>query len=106
MKMVKNSLLLVLIMGLSACMTIGSEFPITPIFSIENNKTTRADIEREFGRPWRTGVEDGKNTWTFAHYRYSIFSGTKTRDLLIRYDQHGIVDSYQFNSTYPEDERK
>lgn len=52
-----------------------------------------------FGEPWRTGIEDGKRTWTYAHYRYSLFGPEQTRDLLVRFDDEGNVVSYSYNTT-------
>ncbi len=60
-------------------------------------------MRRRFGAPWRTGLEDGQRTWTYAEYRYSLFGGAQTRDLLIRFDDEGRVASYTFNSTHAED---
>jgi outer membrane protein assembly factor BamE (lipoprotein component of BamABCDE complex) len=87
----------------SACMTVGKEFPVAPVARIEVGKTTRADVERMFGEPWRTGLEDGQRTWTYGHYRYSVFGPAQTRDLVVRFDASGVVVSYTFNSTHPED---
>jgi hypothetical protein len=88
---------------LAGCATVGREFPVAPVGTIIIGETDREEILRMFGEPWRTGVEDGKKTWTFAHYRYSLFGPERVRDLLIRFDQDGKVASYSFNSSYPED---
>ena len=55
-----------------------------------------------FGQPWRTGIEDGLQTWSYGFYRYGV-SDTKTRDLVVRFATDGTVASYTFNSSYPED---
>ena len=56
-----------------------------------------------FGTPWRTGVEDGQRTWTYGHYRYALLGTTRTRDLVVRFDENDVVSSYTYNSTDPED---
>jgi hypothetical protein len=71
--------------------------------SISIGETTRDDVRRAFGTPWRTGLEDGQRTWTYARYRYSILGAAQTRDLVVRFDEQGRVVSYTFNSTYPQD---
>lgn len=96
-------LVLVLTMSITGCITLGREFPVDAVSKIQKGKTTRTEIDQLFGSPWRTGVDDGMRTWTYARYRYSLFGESKTRDLVVRFDDKGIVASYTFNSTYPED---
>jgi hypothetical protein len=86
----------------AGCASVGGEFDARLVPSIEQHRTTRADIERMFGQPWRTGLENGQKTWTYAHYTRSL-GDTLTRDLVIRFDAEGRVASYTFNSNYPED---
>jgi hypothetical protein len=66
---------------------------------------TPGDVERMFGPPWRTGIEDGLATWTYGEYKYSLFGATRTRDLVIRFAPNGVVSSYSFSSDQPEDAR-
>jgi hypothetical protein len=60
-------------------------------------------VRELFGTPWRTGVEDGQPTWTFGHYHYALLGNTRTKDLVVRFDEHDVVASYTFNSTDPKD---
>ena len=87
----------------TGCFTVGSEFPTKPVAEIRMGETTREDIERLFGSPWRVGIEDGQRTWTYGRYRYTVFGASSTRDLVVRFDAAGVVSSYAFNSTHPED---
>jgi outer membrane protein assembly factor BamE (lipoprotein component of BamABCDE complex) len=87
-----------------SCATVGRKFPVDAVSKIKIGETTKEEITSLFGSPWRTGIDDGKKTWTYVHYRYSAFGDSKTRDLVLRFDEHGVVTSYTFNSTYPEDE--
>lgn len=91
------------VVPLGGCLSVGHEFPVDPVRRIEMGETTREDVREWFGEPWRTGVDDGRPTWTYGHYRYSLFSDARTRDLVVRFDDRGRVASYTFNSTYPED---
>lgn len=79
--------------------TMGRPFPIAAVKKIEMGKTTKEDIRRQFGQPWRTGIEDGRRTWTYGQY-----SMTVTRDLVVRFNDKDIVVSYSFSSSAPEDE--
>ncbi len=84
---------------LGSCATVGHEFPTERVSDIKLHGTTRAEIQEMFGPPWRTGIEDGYETWTYGRYRYAIFSDAKTKDLVVRFDDQGIVMSYTFNTT-------
>jgi outer membrane protein assembly factor BamE (lipoprotein component of BamABCDE complex) len=88
-------------LALSGCLTVGREFPTEPVSRIAIGHTTRDDIQRMFGEPWRTGVEDGRRTWTYGRYRYKLFGPAETCDLVVRFDANGNVASYTFNSAPP-----
>jgi hypothetical protein len=94
------ALLAALSLPVSGCMpSMGRPFPVQKVRQIELNKTTQAEIRQMFGDPWRTGLEDGKRTWTYGEYSTSF-----TRDLKILFDDRGVVKSYSFSSSLPEDQ--
>jgi len=93
----------VAVLVMAGCLTVGKTFRVDGVKSIEIGKTTRDEIKKSLGEPWRTGVENGQRTWTYGHYRYSAFGTTMTRDLVVRFDDKDIVVAYNFNSTYAED---
>jgi len=97
------ALLLTLALFGAGCATVGREFPAHSVNNIIIGETDRSEIRRMFGEPWRTGIEDGQKTWTYAHYRYSLFGPEQTSDLLIRFDDEGKVVSYSFNTTEEKD---
>ena len=86
---------------LAGCLTVGRDFPVDKVGEIAIGKTTRDDVHRLFGDPWRTGIEDGRRTWTYGHYRYKLVGTTETRDLVVRFDPNGVVSSYTFNAAPP-----
>ncbi len=88
---------------ISGCATVGAEFPVAPVDEIIIGQTTQSDIQRMFGNPWRTGVDDGDTTWTYGHYKYKLWGRARTRDLVVRFDANGVVSSYTFNTTEHED---
>ena len=85
------------------CMTVGEDFAVGKVTGLQIGKSTREEVKKLFGEPWRTGLEDGTPTWTYGYYKYNVIGASQTRDLVIRFDDHGVVRSYTFNSTYPED---
>ena len=94
-------------LALLGCFTAGQAFPVDPVSRIEIGATTKQDVLETFGAPWRTGLEDGQETWTWGDYRYRWLIGTtRTRDLVVRFDERDVVVSYSFNSSFPEDRRR
>lgn len=89
---------------LFGCASAGKDFNVHMVPQIKLHQTTRTQIEQMFGAPWRTGLEDGKQTWSYGTYKYNL-SDTLSRDLVIRFDPNGTVASYTFNSNYPEDKQ-
>jgi len=73
------------------------------VVAIELDAALCARLRETFGAPWRTGLEDGQETWTWGHYRYALLGTTRTRDLVVRFDERDVVVSYSFNSSFPED---
>lgn len=100
---VVSSFALLLGAAVSACVTVGNAFPVEQVPNIQIGRHTPADIERMFGPPWRTGIEDGETTWQYGDYKRGLFGGTRTRDLVVRFAPNGVVRSYSFNSDQPED---
>jgi hypothetical protein len=91
------------LLAVGGCATIGKEFAVESVPKVAIGQTTRADVLKLFGEPWRRGLEDGRETWTYGRYRYSLFGPDRTRDLVVRFDDAGRVVSYTFSSTEPED---
>jgi outer membrane protein assembly factor BamE (lipoprotein component of BamABCDE complex) len=89
---------------LAGCVTVGRDFPAQRVAKLQIGTTTRDQVRDLFGQPWRTGLEDGQPTWTYGHYHYTLLGNTRTRDLVVRFDPRGVVQSYTFSSTDPKDE--
>ncbi len=83
----------------AGCATVGRDFPVAQIPRIQIGQTTQEDIRAMFGDPWRVGIENGERTWTYGKYRYGLFSEASTRDLVVRFNDSGIVSSYTYNTT-------
>jgi len=82
---------------LLGCANVGKDFPTELVPQIQSGRTTQTDIERMFGKPWRTGLDNGKVTWTYGRYRYSV-TGSHTQDLVIRFDHNRVVESWTYNA--------
>ena len=83
----------------SGCASIGHEFPAGQISTIHIGETTQNDIYTTFGKPWRTGIDNGMKTWTYGNYQYSLFSDHSAEDLVIKFDKRNVVSAFVFNTT-------
>ena len=87
---------------LQGCLTVGDDFT-SEVTWIQASKTTRKEIEAKVGAPFRVGYDTGLLTFTYAFYRYSVFRPTRTKDLTVRFNKDGTVNSYSFASSFDED---
>ena len=85
----------------SGCAAVGHDFPAAQVNNIQIGKTTMEDVRAMFGEPWRVGLEDGQQTWSYGMYRYTMFSPKDAKDLVVRFNDNSIVESYTFNTTIP-----
>jgi outer membrane protein assembly factor BamE (lipoprotein component of BamABCDE complex) len=84
---------------IAGCATVGRDFASARVPELKIGKTTQSEVMSLFGSPWRTGIEDGKQTWTYGKYHYSLFNEASTKDLVIRFDDRGVITSYSYNTT-------
>ncbi len=87
--------------NMASCATVGKTFPEEAVRDIRIGMTTQKDLRAVFGEPWRTGLEDGLETWTYGRYRYRLFKDSESSDLVIRFDNKGVVTSYSYSTTNP-----
>ncbi len=91
--------LLAMLMVAAGCANMGREFTDSRVPEIRIGQTTQEDLRGMFGEPWRVGIEDGKTTWTYGKYQYRLFGESRTKDLVIHFNNDNIVSSYVFNTT-------
>jgi len=89
----------ILLFVVASCATVGREFSVDAVTQIRLGETTKEDISKMLGHPWRIGLDDGNRTWTYGYYKYKLFGETTTRDLVIKFDSNGVVSSYTFNTS-------
>ncbi|MBI1986817.1 MAG: outer membrane protein assembly factor BamE [Nitrospinae bacterium] len=88
--------------GTVGCFTMGRDFAgKDAINRIQIGKTTKLELMETFGSPYRTGVEDGDQTWTYAYWKVRI-GKVYTRDLYVKFDKNDVVKSYSYNTNLPE----
>jgi hypothetical protein len=86
-------------LALVACITVGRDFPRDSVILIKPGATTQEDIRKIFGDPVRTGIDDGKLTWTYLDYRASLGGSVEGADLVVKFDDRNRVSTFSFNST-------
>ena len=77
----------------------GFDFPEDQVQYIQLGETTKEEIRKTFGEPWRIGLENGQETWTYGKYSYSGSTETSAKDLIVRFTENEIVESYTFSKT-------
>jgi len=90
-----------IILLLIGCGTVGDSFNESNVDNIANGVTTQLDVKKMFGKPFKTGVQNGQAVWVYEDHRYSIVSENKSKDLIITFNSDGIVESHQFMSSIP-----
>lgn len=92
------------LISLTGCLTIGEEFS-SEVKWIAPQKTTKVEVQKNLGGPFRVGYDSGLLTYTYAYYRYSAFRAARTKDLTVRFNSDGTVQSYSFASSFDEDKQ-
>lgn len=95
--------LIALFLGLGGCATVGNDFNATETGWIKAGETDKTTLIAKLGEPFRVGLDAGEPTWTYGYYKYSIFTESVTKDLVIRFDPAGKVKSFTLNTSFPED---
>ena len=100
-----NYIGLIILVGMillpGGCGTAGKSFNTSKIGGIVNGTTTRSDIKKIFGEPFKTGIQNGQPIWVYEDHHYSIISNDSSKDLIIIFGPNGVVQSHQFMSSEP-----
>ena len=81
--------------------TVGKKFDTSKVKNIINGTTTQARIKNMLGKPFRTGIQNGKPIWIYEYNRYNLLRNETSKDLIIIFGPSGIVQSHQFMSSEP-----
>ncbi len=88
----------IVILQLSGCVPLGRDFPVNPVQSIQNNRTTQQEIFRQFGEPVRRGLENGFETWTYSYHYYQLGQLRESKELHVVFNKDSTVRSYSFTA--------
>ena len=97
--MFRLSLLLLSVLLLQGCTLTGSEFSSSSVGKIQPDVTTKAEITKTFGEPFRKGIDTGFETWRYS-YRALITqkAGYVDKDLFLIFNKNGTVQKYSFHT--------
>ena len=83
---------------LLGCLGVGSNFPSAAVTKIEKGVSTKKEIRRMFGEPFRTGVDNGYESWTYVYNRWVPWGKARSKDLYVVFNKDGTVRAYTYNS--------
>ena len=92
-----------LILLLAGCVSTGSDFGVSGVKRIKSKSTTRSQIQEMFGLPYMTGLDNGNETWIYNYNRPDMGGRTQTKNLYIVFDKEGVVTSYTFSTSFPQE---
>ncbi len=81
--------------------TVGKKFNTPAVENIINGTTTQKEIKNMFGKPFKTGIQNGKPIWVYEDNRYNLLGNETSKDLIIVFGPSGVVQSHQFMSNEP-----
>jgi hypothetical protein len=97
----KITLLLVLFFAAS-CGTAGKNFDESLYENIATGTTSQKEIHSMFGNPFKKGIQNGFSVWTYEYNFYNSLGNNIMKDMVIVFDQRGIVKSHQMMTNQAE----
>lgn len=93
-----------LLLALMSCSTtVGRPLEGDRVDEVRIGYTDRSAIRELFGRPWQVGLEDGRISWRYVCIRHGPFRDVEASELVVLFDELGIVSSYRFHTTVGEE---
>jgi hypothetical protein len=80
------------------CVTIGRDFSTTPVTNIRKDVTTQQEIFGSFGEPYRKGIEDGYETWSYSYNYWELGQLRDSKELTVVFNKDNTVRAYSFNA--------
>jgi hypothetical protein len=93
---------LLIFLLLVGCATYGKDFSSDKVQNIQNNVTTQSEILDWFGVPFKEGIENTHTMWTYQLDKWYALAETKSKDLVILFDEKNIVKANRFTSSIDE----
>ncbi|PIP74249.1 MAG: hypothetical protein COW89_00095 [Nitrospinae bacterium CG22_combo_CG10-13_8_21_14_all_47_10] len=98
---VLNIILLAALLFAFGCGTAGKNFDESLYKNIVAGTTTYNEVQSMFGSPFKKGVQNGYKVWTYEYNFYNALGKNITKDMVIVFDQSGVVKSHQMMTNQP-----
>ena len=82
----------------SGCMTVGRDFASAPVSNIEINTTTQREIFSYFGEPYRKGIENGYESWSYLYNYWELGQLKDSKELTVVFNKDNTVRHYSYNA--------
>jgi outer membrane protein assembly factor BamE (lipoprotein component of BamABCDE complex) len=92
------------VLFMAGCVTEGRDFQNNFAW-IKKGTTKQEDVRMVMGAPHRVGNTSGTPTWTYGYYRYKLIGKSLTKEIKFYWNADNTVQSYAFNSSFPDDMR-
>jgi len=88
-----------ILLFLTGCGTVGKNFNTSQVNNIQNHVTSQSEILKNFGPPFKKGIENSMTMWTYQFDQWNAIGPANSKDLVILFDKKDTVNSYRFTST-------
>ncbi len=100
------SYLYLAVLFLHGCTLTGQEFTSSSVNEIQPNVTTKGQITKTFGAPFRKGLASGFETWRYSYRALMTEKGGYVdKDLFLIFNKNGTVQKYSFQTNLPKGEK-
>jgi hypothetical protein len=89
---------LIFLLGFWGCMTVGRDFASAPVNTIELDKTGQREVFSYFGEPYRKGIENGYETWSYLYNYWELGQLRDSKELTVVFNKDQTVRSYSYNA--------
>lgn len=83
------------------CGTVGHDFDIEKARNIQNGVTTKEQIADMFGKPFKTGIQNGNPIWVYEQSKYKAVGKGTTKSMTLEFDSNGVVTNHTVTSNEP-----
>ena len=90
-----------IVLVLGGCGNVGGNFNGYKAENIANGITTQMEIKAMFGKPFKTGIQNGQLIWVDEHNRYHLINDNTSKDLIVIFGPNGVVQSHQYMTSEP-----
>lgn len=99
--MLRLAFLLIPLVIVSGCTFYTRNIPPDAVKKIQLNVTTQEQVFKTFGRPIRTGVDSGYETWRYLYRGFDKKEFWVDRELYLIFNKDRTVHKYSFGTDKP-----